>query len=237
MAGNCRRTGHGHCPGGYTSEADLTAPPIAGLLLAGGQSRRMGGGDKCLRLLAGRPILAHIIERARPQVRQLVLNANGDPARFAGFGLPVIADGVADFAGPLAGVLAGLDWAAARGIAFVVSLPTDAPFIPVNLVERLWSALEEQGAELACAASGGQHHPVVGLWPVLLREELRRAVADEGVRKVDIWTSQHRLAVVEFPVGAIDPFFNANRPEDLAEAERLMAKNGPGAGGAKIGTA
>lgn len=198
---------------------------VVGLLLAGGLSRRMGGGDKTLRLVGGQTILNRVIERMRPQVSALVLNANGDPARFAGYGLPVVADSIADFAGPLAGVLAGLDWAAANrpDCAMVASVATDAPFLPEDLVARLVAGVSEAGADLACAASGGQAHPVIGLWPVRLREDLRRAVVDEGIRKVDVWTGRHRLATVEFPVRRIDPFFNANRPEDLAAAEALLA--------------
>jgi molybdopterin-guanine dinucleotide biosynthesis protein A len=197
-----------------------------GVLLAGGQSRRMGGGDKCLRLLGGRSILAHIVDRVRPQVGALILNANGDPARFADFGLPVAADSIADFAGPLAGVLAGLDWAAANApdCPWVVTVPTDGPFVPRDLVTRLFTGMDREGADMACAMSAGQPHPVIGLWPVRLREDLRRALAEEGIHKVDAWTARHRLAVVDFPIGAVDPFFNANRPEDLAEAERLLAR-------------
>lgn len=200
---------------------------VVGLLLAGGLSRRMGGGDKTLREVGGKPILDRVIERVRPQVSALVLNANGDPARFAAYGLPVIADSIADFAGPLAGVLAGLDWAAANrpDCDVVASVPTDAPFLPEDLVARLATGMREAGAGLACAASGGQTHPVIGLWPVRLREDLRHALVDEGIRKVDVWTARHRLATVEFLVGRIDPFFNANRPEDLAAAEGLLAGN------------
>ena len=198
---------------------------LVGLLLAGGQSRRMGGGDKALRELAGVPLLAHVIERLRPQVEALVLNANGDPARFAGFGLPVVADGVPGFAGPLAGVLAGLDWAAAHrpDCPHVLSVATDAPFLPRDLAARLVAAMSEAGADLACAASGGRAHPVFGLWPVRLREDLRRAVAAQGVRKVDQWTARHRLVTVDFADQPVDPFFNANRPEDLEAAARLLA--------------
>lgn len=201
------------------------ADGVLGLLLAGGQARRMGGGDKCLRLLGGRPILAHVVERTRPQVEALLLNANGDPARFAAFGLPVAADTVPGFAGPLAGVLAGLEWAAAHrpGTRWVASIATDTPFFPPDLVRRLREAAEREGAALACAASGGRAHPVFGLWPVALAGELRRALAEEGLRKIDAWTARYPLAAVEFPVAGVDPFFNTNRPEDLAEAERLLA--------------
>ena len=197
---------------------------IAGVLLAGGQSQRMGGGDKNLRLLGGKPMLAHVIERAKPQVDTLVLNANGDPQRFASFGLPIIADSVTGFVGPLAGVLAGLDWAAANlpDAELVASFATDAPFFPRDLVRRLAVALEEGGFDLACAQSNGQAHPVFGLWPVSLREALREALAG-GLRKVDRWTVRYKLVEVEFLAEPVDPFFNANSPEDLAEAERLVA--------------
>lgn len=201
-----------------------------GLLLAGGLSRRMGGGDKCLRLLGGRPILTRVIERAAPQVTGLVLNANGDPARFAGFGLPVVPDVVEGFAGPLAGVLTGLEWARAHrpDVTWVATIATDTPFFPTDLVARLEAAVAAEGAELACAASGGQAHPVFGLWPVRLAGELRRAVVEEGMRKIDAWTARYRLATVAFPALPVDPFFNTNRPEDLAEAESLLARGGDG---------
>lgn len=198
---------------------------IVGLLLAGGQSRRMGGGDKALRLLGGITLLERVIGRLRPQVEALVLNANGDPCRFAQFDLPVVPDSVPGFAGPLAGVLAGLDWTAAHrpDCTYVVSVATDAPFLPRDLVSRLVGDMEKAGAELACAASAGQAHPVIGLWPVRFRDDLRRAVVDHGIRKVDVWTAGHRLAVVPFPSAPVDPFFNANRPEDLAAAALLEA--------------
>jgi molybdenum cofactor guanylyltransferase len=198
---------------------------VVGLILAGGQSRRMGGGDKCLRALGGKPILARIIERARPQVQALVLNANGDPARFASFGLPVVADSVEGFVGPLGGILAGLDWSAANlpHCRWVASFAGDAPFLPTDLVARFLAAAEREGADLAVATSGGQAHPVFGLWRVDLREDLRRALVEEQIYKVDRWTARYKLAAVEFPATPVDPFFNANRPEDLAEAERLLA--------------
>jgi molybdenum cofactor guanylyltransferase len=201
---------------------------IVAILLAGGLSRRMGGGDKALRPLAGRPLLDHVIDRVRPQVAALALNANGDPARFAGFGLPVVPDSVPDFAGPLAGILAGLDWAAGErpDCELVVSVPTDAPFLPRDLVARLAAGMTASGADLACAASGGQPHPVVGLWPVRLRQALRHAVTQEGIRKVDLWTGRYRLATVAFAeeMPGVDPFFNANRPEDLERAAALLAQ-------------
>jgi molybdopterin-guanine dinucleotide biosynthesis protein A len=198
---------------------------VAGVLLAGGLSRRMGGGDKCLRDLGGRPILVHIIERAAPQVGALVLNANGDPARFDAFGLPVAADVVEGYAGPLAGVLTGLDWAAANapGARWIASFACDAPFFPSDMVARMLAAVEAAGADMACAVTHGRTHPVFGLWPLSLREELRRAMVDEDMRKVDLWTARYRLVEVDFPDadtarGPLDPFFNTNRPEDLEEA-------------------
>ena len=198
---------------------------IVGLLLAGCQSRRMGGGDKSLRPLGGRPLLDRVIERIRPQVAALVLNANGDPGRFARFGLPVVPDSIPDYAGPLAGILAGLDWAAANrpDCPLVLSAPTDAPFLPGNLVHRMLEKMETDGADLVCAESGGQPHPVVGLWPARLRDDLRRALTEEGLRKVDRWTARYRFATVAFEQGAVDPFFNANRPEDFVSAEQLLA--------------
>jgi molybdenum cofactor guanylyltransferase len=197
---------------------------IAGVLLAGGQSRRMGGGDKCLLPLGPKPILAHVIERARPQVSALVLNANGDPARFRDFGLPVVPDSVAGFAGPLAGVLAGLDWAVAAvpAVTHLASFATDAPFFPRDLVPRLLAALGNGRYELASAASRGRAHPVFALWPIAIRAALRHALAVEGVRKVDLFTARYPLAVVDFPVGEVDPFFNTNHPDDL-EAARLLS--------------
>lgn len=201
----------------------VSVPPTIGLLLAGGLSRRMGGGDKCLRPLGGRPVLAHIVERARPQVSALVINANGDPSRFAAFGLPVAADTIEGFAGPLAGVLTGMEWAAKHspGASWLATFATDAPFFPRDIVARLHDAVARDGADMACARSGGQDHPVFGLWPVRLAADLRRAM-EEGVRKVDLWTARYKLAVAEFSAQPFDPFFNANRPEDLAEAERLL---------------
>ena len=204
----------------------MMPPKVAGVVLAGGLSRRMGGGDKALLSLGGRSILDHVIERARPQVSSLALNANGDAARFARFGLPVIADVVEGYAGPLAGVLTGLEWAAAEhpDCAWVASFASDAPFLSVDLVARLLAAIEKDGADLACASSAGRHHPVFGLWPVALVDDLRHAVIDDSIRKVDAWTARYSLAVADFEVEPFDPFFHTNRPEDLAEAETLLAR-------------
>ncbi|RUM98340.1 molybdenum cofactor guanylyltransferase MobA [Pseudaminobacter arsenicus] len=194
-----------------------------GVVLAGGLARRMGGGDKPMREIGGRTILDHVIERLAPQCDGLVLNANGDPARFAAFGLPVVADTVADNPGPLAGVLAALDWAAQNRpqAQFVVSVAGDCPFLPRDLVGRLHEARERDEAELAVAASGGRSHPVIGLWKVALRGELRHALVEEDLRKIDRWTARYRLATVDWPAEPVDPFFNANTVEDLSEAERL----------------
>jgi molybdopterin-guanine dinucleotide biosynthesis protein A len=204
-----------------------------GVILAGGLARRMGGGDKPLREVGGRTILARVIARLEPQCDGLILNANGDPKRFASFGLPVIADGVEHNPGPLAGILAALDWTAANrpGGQWIVSVPGDCPFLPSDLVARLSRDLRAQGAELAVAASKGRSHPVIGLWPVASRAALHEAVVVEGLRKVRDFAERYRVATVAWPAGQIDPFFNANTVGDLAEAERLAAIEDPGKGG------
>ncbi len=203
-------------------------PPTLGVLLAGGLARRMGGGDKPMKTIGGRTILERVIARLAPQCDGLILNANGDPARFASFGLPVVADTVEGFAGPLAGVLTALDWAAAHrpDVDWVLSAATDCPFLPRDLVTRLQRARVSQDAQLAVAASGGQVHPVIGLWNVALRDELRHALVVEDMRKIDRWTARYRLATVMWPTESLDPFFNANTVEDLADAERFAALDG-----------
>jgi molybdenum cofactor guanylyltransferase len=203
-------------------------PPTPGVLLAGGLARRMGGGDKPMRQIAGRTILDRVIARLEPQCDGLILNANGDPTRFSAFGLPVIADTVKDFPGPLAGILAALDWAAANrpGVEFMLSAAADCPFLPRDLVARLQSARAEQNAQLAVAASAGQSHPVIGLWSVALRDELRHALVVEDMRKIDRWTARYRLATVTWPAEPLDPFFNANTMDDIAAAERLAELDG-----------
>ena len=201
-------------------------PPTRGLVLAGGLARRMGGADKPLIAIGGAPILDRVLARLAPDCVQMILNANGDAGRFASYRLPVVADDVPGFAGPLAGVLAGLDWAADNlpGIAFLASAPADCPFLPRDLVRRLHAARIAQGTELACAQSGGRRHPVVGLWPVALRDDLRQALVHEGLRKIETWTARHGVALAEWPAAPIDPFFNVNTPEDAAEADRLAAQ-------------
>lgn len=198
-------------------------PMIAGVILAGGRSRRLGGGDKCLLDLGGRPILGHVVDRFRPQVAALALNANGDAARFATFGLQVVPDDLPNFPGPLAGILAGLDWAAQAGFSALATVPADTPFLPRDLVARLDAARQERGADLACAASRGMRHPVCGLWTVELRRALRRALVEEDLREVGAWAARHGPALAEYPAEPFDPFFNINTPEDLAAAERALA--------------
>jgi molybdenum cofactor guanylyltransferase len=199
----------------------VTAPPTLGLVLAGGLARRMGGGDKARIRIGGRTILERVLARLKPQCGQIIINANGDPARFADTHLPVVADSVPDFAGPLAGILAGLDWAAAKApdCEWLASVPGDCPFLPSDLVARLHEARVAANTPLACARSGEWRHPVVGLWPVSLREDLRRALLDEGLHKIEIWTARHGVAIADWPTEPVDPFFNVNTPEDAAQAE------------------
>jgi molybdopterin-guanine dinucleotide biosynthesis protein A len=203
-------------------------PVTPAVLLAGGLARRMGGGDKPMRRIGGRTILERVIARLEPQCDGLVLNANGEPARFAEFGLPVIADSVANVPGPLAGILAGLDWTAANrpDVAWLLSAAADCPFLPRDLVARLHRGRIEQNARLAVAASGGRSHPVIGLWSVALRDELRHALVAEDVRKIDRFTARYPIATVTWPAEPLDPFFNANTTDDLAEAERLAELDG-----------
>jgi molybdopterin-guanine dinucleotide biosynthesis protein A len=204
----------------------MTENPTFGLILAGGQARRMGGGDKALIQIGGRTILARVLDTLRPQTSGLALNANGDPARFAPFGLPVLPDDMEDFAGPLAGILAGLDHLAKTlpQIEWMVSVPGDCPFLPRDLVARLHDVREREGKPLACAKSGDWRHPVVGLWPVSLREDLRKALREENLRKIEVWTARHGIAIAEWPDTPVDPFFNVNTPEDRARAEGIATR-------------
>jgi molybdenum cofactor guanylyltransferase len=204
----------------------VTIPPTLGLVLAGGLARRMGGGDKARIRIGGTTILQRVLACIRPQCTAIIINANGNPARFGDVGLPVVADSVPDFAGPLAGILAGLDWAAANepDTEWIASVPGDCPFLPKNLVARLYEARTAAGVPLACARSGEWRHPVVALWPVKLRDDLRHALVDEDLHKIEIWTARHGIAFADWPAEPIDPFFNVNTPEDAAKAEALAAQ-------------
>ena len=202
----------------------MSKADVAGVILAGGLARRMGGRDKAFITLGGRPLVAHAIERLSPQVGALAINANGGAERFSQFGLPVIADTVEGFAGPLAGILAGVLWAReqAPGARWVVSAATDTPFFPRDLVARFLAAVRESGARMACAVRKGRAQPVFGLWPVDIAEDLEHALVDEDLRKIDLFTARYKLASVSFDEAADDPFFNINRPEDLAHAEAIL---------------
>ncbi len=204
---------------------------VTGVVLAGGQSRRMGGGDKGMLNLAGKPMLVHVIDRLAPQVGSMIINANGDPSRFASFGLPVVADTVTGFAGPLAGILAGMRWSAAHapGARWIATAAGDAPMLPADLVARLAAAAAARPGCIALAQSAGSLHPVIGLWPVALAADLEDQLHD-GVRKVLRWTDRHGTVAVDFPLlqdgsTKIDPFFNANTPEELDRLRALLAKS------------
>ena len=206
----------------------ITSKPLPlGLVLAGGLARRMGGGDKARIRIGDKTILERVLARIGPQCKAIILNANSDPARFADTQLPVVADTVPNFAGPLAGILAGLDWAAAHApdVTDIVSVPGDCPFLPVDLVDRLMAARTAQQKPLACARSGDWRHPVVGLWPIALRADLRKALIDEGLHKIEIWTARHGVAIADWPAVPVDPFFNVNTPEDAAKASRIAAQH------------
>ena len=190
-----------------------------GVILAGGQATRMGGGDKGLLTLGGGTILSHVIARIEPQVDSLALNANGDATRFAELGLPVISDSISGFAGPLSGVLAGLDWAAEKGASHIVTVAADTPFFPCDLVPQLQLAAETAGTSIALARTPDGRHPTFGLWPTALRDDLRRALQG-GLRKVVVWTDQHGAATAHFPDDAA--FFNVNTPDDLAKAQGML---------------
>lgn len=195
-----------------------------GVILAGGLATRMGGGDKGMLTLGGQTLLSRVIDRLAPQVAGLALNANGDPSRFAQFDMPVIADSIEGFAGPLAGVLAGLDWVAAQGGETLVTAAADTPFFPCDLVPQLLLKSEGMAHPLVLAATpdpkrGTARHPTFGLWPVALRDDLRAALKG-GLRKVVLWTEKHGGREALFPDE--DAFFNVNTPQDLTRAEAML---------------
>ena len=205
-----------------------------GVILAGGLATRMGGGDKALNAVAGRSLLARVIDRLRPQTAAMAINANGDPARLDAFGLPVIPDDVSDHPGPLAGVLAGMEWAAAQGASHILTVAADTPFFPPDLATNLAFALSPE-TPIALAATPDDRpgregrlarHPTFGLWPTALRDDLRHALTEEKLRKVVLWTDRHGAATVAFPAAPFDPFFNVNTPDDMAEAERIAREHG-----------
>ena len=204
----------------------MTPEKTVGIILAGGLARRMGGGDKARIRIGNATILERVLSRLAPQCIRVIINANGDPARFADTGLAVVADGVPDFAGPLAGILAGLDWTAANasGCEWLASAPGDCPFLPKDLVARLHEARAAAGVPLACARSGEWRHPVAGLWPVSLREDLRHALLREGLRKIELWTERHSVAIANWADTPVDPFFNVNTPDDAARAAAIAVR-------------
>ena len=205
--------------------SDAPVPATFGLILAGGLARRMGGGDKAKIEIGGVSILDRVLATLSGQCTGIAINANGDLRRFAECGVPVIPDNVEGFVGPLAGILAGLDYLAAQSndVEWMLSVPGDCPFLPDDLVERLHQARRKMGAgvPLACARSGEWRHPVVGLWPVALREDLRHALTVEDLRKIEVWTARHGIAVADWPTEPVDPFFNVNTPDDAKRAQQL----------------
>lgn len=195
----------------------MSPPPVSAMVLAGGQARRMGG-EKAFAKLAGKPLIVHALERLTPQCQALAINSNDDPSWFEPFGLPVVADTVPEFPGPLAGVLAALDWAAESHptSAYVLTSPVDCPFLPDDLSERLWNARDDM--DIVAAGSGDRLHPTVALWRIGLREDLRRHLASGGSRKLVSWIERHQHARIDWPNEPFDPFFNVNTPDDLAGA-------------------
>ncbi|MFD2058002.1 molybdenum cofactor guanylyltransferase MobA [Mesorhizobium calcicola] len=206
---------------------------VAGIILAGGQSRRMGGGDKSLLPLGGGCVLDQVVLRFGPQIGSLALSANGDASRFSRYELPVLADTVTGFAGPLAGILSGLEWAAAKtACKAIVTVAGDTPFLPLDLVERLAGAADQRPCLIAVACSAGKRHPTFALWPTDCRGALRHFLVDEDIRRVSAFIDRHDFVEVEFPLPQsagqpVDPFFNVNEPDDLVQAERLLRSMKP----------
>lgn len=205
--------------------ASPAAEAPGAIILAGGRATRMGGLDKPLQKLGARPLLAHVITALVPQCAALIINANGDAARFSGFGLSVVPDEVGGFLGPLAGILAGLDELAARHprLDFAVSVATDTPFLPPDLVTKLHEARRAAEAEIAIARSGQILHPTFALWPIAIRDDLRRAIVEEDMRRVTSFFACHACAYADWDAAPVDPFFNVNTLDDLRRAEEILA--------------
>lgn len=220
-----------------TSNTPQTQPAApVGMILAGGLASRMGGGDKALIEAAGETLLSRVVARLAGQCENVVLNANGDPARFADYGLPVLADVVEGYCGPLAGVLTGLEWLRDQGAKhapdrrWLLTVAADTPLFPLDLASRLGRAAAAENAEIAIACSDGRTHPVFGLWSAELADDLRRAVTLNGERRLNAWVKSRRLATVAWPTTPYDPFFNVNTPEDAAELRRLLSNAADDAG-------
>ena len=201
---------------------------VVGCILAGGLSRRMGV-EKSFIPLGGSPLIQHVMSRVDRQVARTILNANGDAARFSAIFQTIVPDSIVGSVGPLAGVLTGMEWTRENVpyASWVLTVACDSPFIPRDLVDRMGDAIEAEGADMACASSGGRAHPVCGLWPVRLADDLHKAILKEEVRKVDVWTERYKLAVVDYPNDPYDPFFNANTPDDLVKAQKILLDHSP----------
>ena len=215
------------------TDLSLSSNKVVGCILAGGLSRRMGGGDKWLKTLGDTSLLDLVIDRLSGQTGTIVLNANGNPDRLERYGLPVIADAIEGFAGPLAGISACMNWAAEHTpeATHIVTVAADTPFFPVDLLSRFQKVLEQESCEIAMAKSDGHRHPVFGLWSLALRDNLAQWMKETDTYKVIAWARLHRLSMVDFPMidgrsGTIDPFFNVNTAEDLLTAEQSFGDLG-----------
>jgi molybdenum cofactor guanylyltransferase len=200
---------------------------VVGVILAGGQSRRFGGGDKFLKKLNGKLLIDHVIDRVSPQTSNVIINSNSNADLFKGQNHPIIPDSIGGYAGPLAGILTGMEWVlrVKPQCKWIVTFPSDAPFIPLDSAEKMIKCAEEERANIVCSASNGRTHPVCALWQVGLADDLRKAMINEEIRKIDLWTARYRSSVVEFSDQPFDPFFNINKPGDLERAEEILKSN------------
>ena len=200
---------------------------VIGVILAGGQSRRFGGGDKFLKKLNGNLIIDHVINRLQSQTDELIINSNSSANLFREQGLAVVPDTIKGFAGPLAGILTGMEWVLQNrsNCEWIATFPSDAPFIPLNCVKEMQTCAKAEKSDIVCTSSGQRTHPVCGLWNVKLAPILRKGMINEGIRKIDLWTSRHQLSIIKFPDHPYDPFFNINRRDDLEQAEKIIKSN------------